>query len=355
MANTRETEAELEYARGYLPMWAGPPLQGGMCARLLVNKHGRLITTIDFDQRAFISLGRSTDKVTYSLDHPSISRLHALIVHHQRLQAFFLIDCGSAHGTYLAGKRIEPKVPVRIAEGTTPSAPINFGGSSRVYVLQSLALDGRTEINTQINRTPMGLHDEPDTGAVASKALVPLRAEPGMSSSNMLPSLHQVLNTGLHRSHRRPTIKERGSGGAARVEGGRVGVLRVGGGTKSPPPEILKTPLLDAMEGFHPAHQRGAADSSPKIAAAAAVPTPTDPRSPPEGSLERDTSPAAAKRRVRDLRHAVGERHGAVGERHHAVSLDPDTHETTEGGEGGGSETDVHTGPSSPASSHSTG
>ena len=54
--------------------------------------------------------GRSTDKVTYSLHHPSISRLHALIVHHQRLQAFFLIDCGSAHGTYLAGKRIEPKV-----------------------------------------------------------------------------------------------------------------------------------------------------------------------------------------------------------------------------------------------------
>ncbi len=28
----------------------------------------------------------------------------------------------------------------------------------------------------------------------------------------------------------------------------RVGVLRVGGGTKSPPPEILKTPLLDSTE-----------------------------------------------------------------------------------------------------------
>ena len=139
MANT---EAELEYARGYLPMWAGPPLQGGIRARLLVNKQGRLITTIDFDQRAFISLGRSTDKVTYSLDHPSISRLHALIVHHQRLQAFFLIDCGSAHGTYLAGKRVEPKVPVRIAEGNTPSQHMKFGGSSRVYVLQTRALDG---------------------------------------------------------------------------------------------------------------------------------------------------------------------------------------------------------------------
>ena len=80
--------------------------------------------------------------MTCSLDNPSISRLHALIVHHQRLQAFFLIDCGSAHGTYLAGKRVEPKVPVRIAEGNTPSQHMKFGGSSRVYVLQTLALDG---------------------------------------------------------------------------------------------------------------------------------------------------------------------------------------------------------------------
>ena len=80
-------------------------------------------------------------------------------MHHQRLQAYFLIDCGSAHGTYLAGKRIEPKVPVRIAEGTRPSEPIHFGGSSRVYVLQGLALDGRTDINTHINQVPLALED----------------------------------------------------------------------------------------------------------------------------------------------------------------------------------------------------
>ena len=36
------------------------------------------------------------------------------------------------------------------------------------------------------------------------------------------------------------------------IHSSRVGVLRVGGSTKSPPPEILKTPLLDSMEGFHP-------------------------------------------------------------------------------------------------------
>jgi hypothetical protein len=103
------------------------------------ERNRRLITTIDFDQRAFISLGRSTDKVTCSLDNPSISRLHALIVHHQRLQAFFLIDCDSAHGTYLAGKRVKAKVPVQITQGTTPGTtdPIKFGGSSRVYVLQA--------------------------------------------------------------------------------------------------------------------------------------------------------------------------------------------------------------------------
>jgi len=199
MANT---EAELEYARGYLPMWAGPPLEGGICARLLVNKHGRLITTIDFDQRSFISLGRSADKVTYSLDHPSISRLHALIVHHQRLQAFYLIDCGSAHGTYLAGKRIEPKVPVRIAEGTRPSEPIHFGGSSRVYVLQSLALDGRTEhptkLGTHIKRaqiSPRRLEAEREIGAATSQKLTPLHTDHLPRASASLGERAEGLHT----------------------------------------------------------------------------------------------------------------------------------------------------------------
>jgi hypothetical protein len=35
MANT---EAELEYARDYLPMWAAPLLQGDIRVRLQVNK-----------------------------------------------------------------------------------------------------------------------------------------------------------------------------------------------------------------------------------------------------------------------------------------------------------------------------
>jgi len=43
-------------------------------------------------------------QVTLCLDHPSISRLHALIVHHPRLNSYFLIDCGSQHGTFLDGK-----------------------------------------------------------------------------------------------------------------------------------------------------------------------------------------------------------------------------------------------------------
>ena len=342
MANA---DSELEYARGYLPMWAGPPLQGGICARLLVNKHGRLITTIDFDQRAFISLGRSTDKVTYSLHHPSVSRLHALIVHHQRLQAYFLIDCGSAHGTFLAGKRIEPKVPVRIAEGTRPSDPIHFGGSSRVYVLQGLALDGRTDINTHINQVPLALEHrslstlnpavEAAVAAVSAAGPAPLASVTSVASekvplSSVLSSPVDMIAGGggaglgkgiaplskadLHTMGILPSILKQGSllayresgGGGGGVhqmegmsllpsshshshshslrgkeEGGRVAdvysgagaqsvgaspqrpvSVRVGASTKSPPPEILKTPLLDAMEGFHPAQRSPSPDTS---------------------------------------------------------------------------------------------
>lgn len=136
MSVPTENEAELEHVRGYLPMWVGPPTE---YARLQISKSGRLLAYLDFDKRSFISLGRSPDKVTYCLDHPSISRIHALVVHHPRLHSYFLIDCGSAHGTFVGGKRIEPKVPVRISDGVGSSEHITFGGSTRVYVLQCLS------------------------------------------------------------------------------------------------------------------------------------------------------------------------------------------------------------------------
>lgn len=53
-------EAGLLHVRGYLPVWAGP---GHRYARLDVSKSGRLLASLRFDLRTFISLGRSADKV----------------------------------------------------------------------------------------------------------------------------------------------------------------------------------------------------------------------------------------------------------------------------------------------------
>ena len=95
---------------------------------------------------------------------------------------------------------------------------------------------------------------ERELGAAASKVLHPLHnavhvhetgnAAP-LGPEGILPSIHDVLGSGLQHSHRRPTRK---GSGAQFQEPSRVVVLRVGGGTKSPPPEILKTPLLDSTE-----------------------------------------------------------------------------------------------------------
>eukprot|EP00960_Hanusia_phi_P076974 768634-Hanusia_phi.AAC.7 len=66
-----ETATEIEYVRGYLPLWAGP---GTTIARLQVSKAGRILNSFAFDStRSFISLGRSAERVTYCLEHPSIS------------------------------------------------------------------------------------------------------------------------------------------------------------------------------------------------------------------------------------------------------------------------------------------
>ncbi|XP_019180661.1 PREDICTED: FHA domain-containing protein PS1 isoform X2 [Ipomoea nil] len=66
-----------------------------------------------------------------TLEHPSISRFHLRIHSNPSSQSLSVIDLSSVHGTWIAGKRIEPGVRVKLQEGDT----MQLGGSSRVYRL----------------------------------------------------------------------------------------------------------------------------------------------------------------------------------------------------------------------------
>ena len=80
-------------------------------------------------QRCLVA-GRSPD-VELVLEHPSASRRHAALLFH-RSGALYLVDLGSAHGTFLDGERLPPQEPTLWPDG----ARCVFGASPATFVLE---------------------------------------------------------------------------------------------------------------------------------------------------------------------------------------------------------------------------
>lgn len=72
-------------------------------------------TSQDFVLAESASIGRSTEN-DLVLDAPNVSRRHARLV--QQNGAIELLDLGSANGTRVDGREIEPRVPIRLAPGS---------------------------------------------------------------------------------------------------------------------------------------------------------------------------------------------------------------------------------------------
>ncbi|KAL5704171.1 hypothetical protein ACHQM5_022635 [Ranunculus cassubicifolius] len=82
------------------------------------------------DDEEILLVGRHPD-CNIVLEHPSISRFHLRIHLHPSLQKLFIIDLGSAHGTWISDQKIEPHVPVELSEGDT----LKLAVSTRSYRL----------------------------------------------------------------------------------------------------------------------------------------------------------------------------------------------------------------------------
>lgn len=78
-------------------------------------------------KRPVHSFGRNADVCTHPLDHSSISRQHALIVHTG--SGPHIVDLYSSQGTTVNGDKVESGQPVRLYDDDV----IVFGGSSRKY------------------------------------------------------------------------------------------------------------------------------------------------------------------------------------------------------------------------------
>ncbi|PRW44332.1 Kanadaptin isoform B [Chlorella sorokiniana] len=110
------------------PEWGGPA--EGIPYTLDILKTGQLLDTLRLGEQGHYTLGRAPNN-DIVLDHPSSSRLHAVIQFRSRDGAAFLLDPGSTHGTYLNKQRIPAgkHVPLRVGD------QLRFGESTRLYVL----------------------------------------------------------------------------------------------------------------------------------------------------------------------------------------------------------------------------
>ena len=81
--------------------WASEPRgQRGQNCRILVHKGSELVETLVVAAKSVYVFGRHSD-CDFQLEHPSLSRKHAALVHDGAEDKIYLVDLGSAQGTFI--------------------------------------------------------------------------------------------------------------------------------------------------------------------------------------------------------------------------------------------------------------
>lgn len=97
---------------------------------------------IDLKSRAVFRVGRSPQSDVQLL-HATSSRRHAMLFHHSN-GSCYLIDCGSAHGTYVNGIRVSstPSNGVVVPHKVRRGSLVRFGGpGAPEYMLKSFSFE----------------------------------------------------------------------------------------------------------------------------------------------------------------------------------------------------------------------
>ncbi|KAM7280200.1 hypothetical protein ACFE04_007334 [Oxalis oulophora] len=110
-----------------IPEWSEPPVHQFY---LEVLKDGAIVEKLDVFEKGAYMFGR-VDLCDFILEHPTISRFHAVIQFKRRGDAY-LYDLGSTHGTSINKKLVEKRVYVDLHVGDI----IRFGQSTRMYIFQ---------------------------------------------------------------------------------------------------------------------------------------------------------------------------------------------------------------------------
>ena len=127
----RDSEAVIPYKE---PAW------GGVTDRpyyFEVIKNGAVTDRFELTDKSYYVFGR-LPSCDHSMDHPSLSRYHAVIQHCAKNNSeghdlgWHLYDLDSTHGTWINKSKVLPWVFHRLRVGYV----VKFGGSTRLYILQ---------------------------------------------------------------------------------------------------------------------------------------------------------------------------------------------------------------------------
>nr|4H87_A Chain A, Kanadaptin [Homo sapiens]4H87_B Chain B, Kanadaptin [Homo sapiens] len=119
------------------PPWGGPATAPYSLETL---KGGTILGTRSLKGTSYCLFGRLSG-CDVCLEHPSVSRYHAVLQHRasgpdgecdSNGPGFYLYDLGSTHGTFLNKTRIPPRTYCRVHVGHV----VRFGGSTRLFILQ---------------------------------------------------------------------------------------------------------------------------------------------------------------------------------------------------------------------------
>ena len=112
------------------PPWVMKPKLGNCGFKVM--KDGRRIQTItEIAQKPFVLFGRNASMSDIKLEHPSISRRHALVGHGSSGN-LYVMDLGSSHGTFVNSQRLQKKK----REVLRDDYIVKFGASTREYVVK---------------------------------------------------------------------------------------------------------------------------------------------------------------------------------------------------------------------------
>ena len=147
--NKPEAKPRVLPVRGPLPgkfpplLYTEPPWGGSaadMPYALEILKNGTIVDKVPLTHSSFFVVGR-LPVCDVSLEHPSISRYHAVIQFRAQPgdgggvgeeRGFYVHDLGSTHGTVVNKNKIPPNTYIRLRVGHV----LKFGGSTRLFILQ---------------------------------------------------------------------------------------------------------------------------------------------------------------------------------------------------------------------------